>query len=109
MEEFQKAVEQLQKLFEEFKKANDARLAAIEAQLREALTPRQAGEDPTRRQLPAELIAKARELAERGNQEQQAVAAIALKQHAEADRLIQDLKREPLAEAFRFLTLEGNN
>ena len=31
MEEFQKAVEQLQKLFEEFKKANDARLAAIEA------------------------------------------------------------------------------
>jgi tetratricopeptide (TPR) repeat protein len=88
---------------------SDARLAAIEAQLREALTPKQAGEDPTQRQLPPELIAKARELAERGNTEQQAVAAIALKQHAEADRLIQDLKRDPLAETFRLLTLEGGN
>ncbi|HYN78008.1 MAG TPA: hypothetical protein VES73_09480, partial [Lamprocystis sp. (in: g-proteobacteria)] len=85
------------------------RLAAIEAQLREVLTPKQAGEDPTQRQLPPELIAKAQDLAERGNKEQQAVAAIALRQHAAADRLIQDLKREPLAEAFRLLTLEGDN
>jgi hypothetical protein len=85
------------------------RLAAIEVQLREVLTPKQAGEDPTQRQLPPELIAKAQELAERGNKQQQAVAAIALRQHAAADRLIQDLKREPLAEAFRLLTLEGDN
>lgn len=84
-----------------------ARLAAIETQLKEVLAPRQAGEDPTQRQLPAELIEKARELAERGNNEQQTVAAIALKRHAEADRLIQDLKRDPLAEAHRLLTLGG--
>lgn len=37
------------------------------------------------------------------------LAAIALKQHAEADRLIQNPKREPLAEAFRLLALEGDN
>jgi hypothetical protein len=92
------------------------RLARMEAQnrefaeqLREYLAPKQAGEDPTQRQLPPELEAKARELLERGDREQQALAEIALKNHAEADRLIQDLKREPLVEAFRLLTLEGTN
>lgn len=86
-----------------------ARLTAIETQLREALAPRQAGEDPTQRQLPPELIAQAGELLARGDREQQAVAQIALGQHDEADRLIQDLKREPLADAFRLLTLDGDN
>lgn len=86
-----------------------AQMAANQAELLQFLAPKQAGEDPTQRQLPPELLAKARELQERGNREQQAVAAIALKQHAEADRLIQDLKRDPLAEAFRLLTLEGEN
>jgi len=86
-----------------------ARLAAIAAKLDAFNAPTQAGEDPTQRQLPPTLLKAAKELAERGNKEQQAVAAIALRQHAEADRLIQDLKRDPLAEAFRLLTLEGDN
>ncbi len=108
-ERISQGIEVVRSTVQEGQQATDARLAAIEAQLREALAPRQAGEDPTQRQLPPELLAKARELQERGNQEQQAVAAIALKQHAEADRIIQDLKRAPLAEVFRLLTLEGEN
>lgn len=85
------------------------RLARIEAQLREALTSKQLGEDPTQRQLPPELLEKAKLLLQRGTKEQQAVAEIALKHHDQADRLIQDLKKEPLAEAFRLLSLEGDN
>jgi tetratricopeptide (TPR) repeat protein len=85
------------------------RLARIEAQLREALAPRPLGEDPTQKKLPPELIEKAKLLLERGDKEQQALAEIALQRHLEADKLIQELKQEPLAEAFRLLTLEGTN
>jgi hypothetical protein len=74
---------------EDGQQATGQRLAAIEAQLREALAPKQIGEDPTQRQLPPELLAKARELLERGNREQQAVAEIALKHHTAADGIIQ--------------------
>ncbi len=84
-------------------------LARIEAQLKEALAPKQFGEDPPQRKLPPELLEKAKLLLERGDKEQQALAKIALNQHEEADRLIQELKKDPLAEAFRLLTLEGTN
>ena len=62
--------------------------------------------------LPPELIEKAKTLLEEGTAEQQALAKIALKQHDEADRIIQELKSKPgnpLDEAFRLLTLEGDN
>jgi tetratricopeptide (TPR) repeat protein len=87
----------------------DEQLAQIQEQLRVALSPKQAGEDPTQRQLPPELIEQARFLLKRGNREQQALAEIALKNHTEADRIIQELKKDPLAEAFRVLMLEGDN
>jgi len=82
---------------------------AIAALLREALTPKQLGEDPTQKTLSPELIEQAKMLLERGDKEQQALAEIALKHHQDADKLIQELKQEPLAEAFRLLTLEGTN
>ena len=55
------------------------------------------------------MIEQAKILLQRGDREQQALAEIALKNHAAADRIIQDLKKDPVAEAFRVLTLEGNN
>ena len=84
-------------------------LEQIQQQIKEALAPKQAGEDPTQRQLAPELIEQAKILLQRGNREQQALAEIALKNHAAADRIIQDLKKDPVAEAFRVLTLEGDN
>jgi len=89
--------------------AIEDKLAEIQKQLTEALTPKQAGEDLKQRQLPPELIEKAKLLLERGNQEQQAVAQIALGEYNKADAIIQQLKQEPLAESFRLLTLEGKN
>lgn len=68
--------------------AEKQRLAAYQAEIVKALAQQQAGEDPTQRQLSSELLAKARELLERGNPEQQAVAKIALKHDAEADPFI---------------------
>jgi tetratricopeptide (TPR) repeat protein len=62
--------------------------------------------------IPPEILAKARLLLERGDDEQRALGMIALKQHAAADRLIQQLKSKPgnpLDEACRLLTLEGDN
>ena len=62
--------------------------------------------------LPPELIEKAKLLLEQGNAEQQALARIGLKQHGAADRIIQELKARPgnpIDEAFRLLTLEGDN
>ena len=87
----------------------DARLAQIQQRLDAALTPKQADEVPTQRQLAPELIAQVKILLQHGNREQQALAEIALKNHAAADRIIQDLKKDPVAEAFRVLTLEGDN
>ena len=45
--------------------------------------------------LSPALIEKAKILLARGNAEDQALAKIALKQYAEADRIIQDLKAKP--------------
>src|SRR5580704_3060000 len=54
--------------------------------------------DSTKEELPADLIAKAKLLLGRGDKEQQALAQIALKNPAAADRIIQELKRDPLDE-----------
>ncbi|MCH9697345.1 MAG: hypothetical protein K0U68_04500 [Gammaproteobacteria bacterium] len=89
-------LQQLQAGLNNIGKKLDATASEI-AKIREFVEAKQAGEDPTKKQLPPELIAKARELLKRGNQEQQALAAIALKQHQTADRIIQTLKKDPLA------------
>src|SRR5580704_4172339 len=88
--------------------------AAEMAALREAVTaavspkPLAAGQkqpDP----IPPDILAKAKVLVERGTAEDRALGMIALKQHAEADRIIQQLKSRqsnPIDEAFRLLTME---
>jgi tetratricopeptide (TPR) repeat protein len=86
--------------------AMEDRLVAL---LQERQTPKTIGETPEQEPLSPELMAKVRELYARGQGEKKARAAIELKEHEEADRLVQDLKREPLAEAFRLLILEGDN
>jgi tetratricopeptide (TPR) repeat protein len=81
----------------------------IEARLRELLVPRQIGEDPTQRPLPSELLEQVQLLLEHGSDEQKALAQIAIKNDAKAASIIDEIKREPVAEAFRLLTLEGHN
>ena len=65
--------------------------------------------DPTQHEWPPELIEQAKILRERGDKEQRAVAEIALRNHKEADRLIQELKADTISAAFGVLTLEGDN
>ncbi len=84
-------------------------MGLIEDQLREILLPRQIGEDPSQRQVPAELMAKAKLLLAQGNDEQSVLAKIALKNDSGADFALNALKQEPIAQAFRLLTLEGHN
>jgi len=88
--------------------ASEKTMGLIEAQLREFLPPRQVDEDPTQRQLPDELVGKAKLLLSHGNDEQNVLAKIALKNASGADFTINTLKREPIARAFRLLTLEGH-
>jgi tetratricopeptide (TPR) repeat protein len=62
--------------------------------------------------IPPEILEKAKVLLERGNAEQRALGMIALKEHAEADRIIQKLKNKPgnpIEESFRLFTMEGDN
>ena len=62
--------------------------------------------------LSADILAKAKILLDRGTAEDRAVALIALHQHDQANQIIQDLKTKagnPLDEAFRLLTMEGDN
>ncbi len=88
-------------------------LAEIRAKLLEAIAPKPLADKQTApAPLPPELIEKAKILLERGNAEDQALAKIALKQHEEADLIIQELKSKPgnpIEEATRLLTLEGDN
>ena len=85
-------------------------LAETEARIRAMLEAnKQGGVDPTQQPWPPELIERAKVLLERGTKEQRAVAEIALRNHAAADAIIQELKALPLAELFRLLTLEGDN
>ncbi len=86
-----------------------AQLAEIQATLVAFKTPKQADKDGSKAELPPKLLEQAKILLKRGNREQQAVAEIALKNHDKADAIIQELKKNPLAEAFRLLTYEGNN
>jgi tetratricopeptide (TPR) repeat protein len=88
-------------------------LASLRDELRAALAPKPLAQGQTVPEpLPPALMDKARILLARGNAEDQALARIGLKQHAEADGIIQDLKRKPgnpIDEAFRLLTMEGDN
>ena len=87
----------------------DARDARIEALLMKAIGPEVVGEDPTARQFPPELIEQAKLLLERGTESQRAASQILLKNHAAADKIIQELMKGPIDEAFGALTLEGDN
>ncbi len=62
--------------------------------------------------IPPDILEKAKLLVERGNAEERALGLIALKQYAEADRIIQELKNRPnnpIDEAFRLFTMEGDS
>ena len=91
----------------------DDKLLALREQVAAALAPKappvgQNQPEP----LPPEIVAKAKILLAQGTAEDQALAKIALNQHAEADQIIQDLKSKPgnpIDEAFRLLSMEGNN
>ncbi len=85
-------------------------LAALTQAVQAGVEPRpqapgQAASDP----LSPQLLDEARTLLARGDAEQRALALIALGKHAEADSIIQDLKRKLNSPSFRLLTLEGDN
>ena len=87
----------------------NASLEQIEAQLRTALKPKMAGDAVIQEPLPPALIEKAKLLRDRGNQEQRALAEIALGHYESANDMIQLLKKEPLSEMYRWFALEGDN
>jgi tetratricopeptide (TPR) repeat protein len=89
-------------------KAQIAKTQELMEQVRE-IFPVEIGRDPSERRLTPEQEQKVREWEERGDREKQALAKIARKEHAEADRIIQELKLAPLAEFFRLLILDGTN
>ncbi|MEM9372579.1 MAG: hypothetical protein AAGA55_02965 [Planctomycetota bacterium] len=92
------------------KQATKDDLAAMEQRILDKIEENKKSQtDPTQQEWPPELIEQARLLRERGDKEQQAVAEIALRNHEAADAIIQELKKDPIAEAFRILTLEGDN
>jgi Domain of unknown function (DUF4062)/Tetratricopeptide repeat len=88
-------------------------MAALRAAVAAAITPKPPAAGQTQPPpIPPEILEKAKVLVERGNAEDQALGKIALKQHAEADRIIQELKQKPgnpIDEAFRLFTMEGDN
>jgi tetratricopeptide (TPR) repeat protein len=88
-------------------------LAELRKAVRSPISPQPLAQGQTQRDpLPPAIVAKARELEERGNAEDRALAKIALKQHDAADRIIQELKNKPgnpVDEAFGLLLLEGDN
>ena len=94
---------------EDVEQVTPQEISLIEARLLDILPPRQIGEDPTQRQLPAELVGKARLLLGQGDDTQNVLAKIALKNDNGADFTIHALKQEPVTLAFRLITLEGHN
>ena len=89
------------------------KLIAYTQQLRPLADPKPVAQRQVQPEsFPPAVIEKAKFLTEFGNAEQQALGYIFLKRHAEADRIIQGLKSQPgnpIDEAFRLLTMEGNN
>ena len=73
------------------------------------LTPAGVGNAPVTQPLPPALIEKANILLERGNKEQRALAESALGHYDKADELIQEIKKDSLADTFRLFSLEGDN
>jgi len=88
-------------------------LAALRADVAAAISPKPLAAGQTQPPpIPAEIVEKAKVLVSRGNAEERALGMIALKRHAEADRIIQELKNRPdnpIDEAFRLSTMEGDN
>lgn len=85
-------------------------LAASEQRIRAWIEENKKSQtEPTQQEWPPELTEWAKVLRERGDKEQRVVAEIALRNHSTADKMIQELKADPVAEAFRLLTLEGDN
>jgi tetratricopeptide (TPR) repeat protein len=85
-------------------------MAALRAAVAAAVSPKGLQKQPP--PIPPEILEKAKVLVARGNAEERALGMIALKQHAEADRIIQELKRKPdnpIDEAMRLCTMEGDN
>jgi tetratricopeptide (TPR) repeat protein len=90
-----------------------AEMAKLRAAVAAAVSPKPLAAGRTQPEpIPLDVLAKAKVLVERGNAEERVLGMIALQQHAEADRLIQELKskpQNPIDEAFRLLTMEGDN
>ncbi len=88
-------------------------LAAYQAAVAVAVAPKPLATGQNQPEpLSPEIVAKAKLLVERGDSEQRAVGLIALQQHEEANRIIQQLKSKPdnpIDEAFKLLTMEGDN
>jgi tetratricopeptide (TPR) repeat protein len=88
-------------------------MAALRAAVAAAVSPKplEAGQKRPA-PIPPEILEKAKVLVARGNAEERALGMIALKQHAEADHIIQELKNKPgnpIDEAMRLFTMEGDN
>jgi Domain of unknown function (DUF4062)/Tetratricopeptide repeat len=87
-------------------------LANLRAEVHEAVRAKRLS--PGQRQpppIPKKILDKAQVLVAQGDAEEQALGKIALKQFAEAKRIIQELKRtpgNPIDHAFRICTLEGD-
>jgi hypothetical protein len=91
-------------------KQQASEMAALRAAVAAAVSPKGMQKQPP--PIPPEILEKAKVLVARGNAEERALGMIALKQHAEADRLIQELKHKPdnpIDEALRLFTMEGDN
>ncbi len=88
-------------------------LKDVNKQLLAAIAPKPLADGQTKPgPLPPEIIEKAKLLLQQGNAEQRVLGMIALKQHHEANRIIQEMKVQPgnpIDEAFLLLMLEGDN
>jgi tetratricopeptide (TPR) repeat protein len=90
-----------------------AKLRADFADVAAAVSPKPSAAGQTQPPpIPPEILENAKVLVARGNAEERALGMIALKQHAEADRIIQELKSKAgnaIDEAFRLWTMDGDN
>jgi hypothetical protein len=87
-------------------------VAAARKEVASAVSPKTPAAGQTQPEpIPPKILAKAQLLEQHGNPEDRVLGLIARKQHAEADRIIQELKSKAssIDEVFRLLTLEGDN